>query len=299
MARNSAAAVIIGSSAALFAIAAVRFLEPAIRAVVGNVLETILKILKAYFDVALGYIKGTFFYFYSKFFSIRPVAGPVTFLGLSLIEIIVAIFSIILLGLTFAYSKPPGLTMETFTQWLVASGLTVVICDFARRSIARRYNALAEFKFWEVGTFTLLLTAFALRYPFSQPGKTIVEEKSDSGAKIHGIISLVGPSTALLLSILFLFMKFISSMPELIGDTGVFIGSVADKGVWVSMICCVYGLLPFEPMAGRGVFKWSKTVWLLVFIPAVLLFFLVSILFQPVPSPDDFIPAISNFIFGK
>lgn len=299
MASSAAVAAVIGISIGIFGVVVARLLEPVLNTILRSIPDTVLRILKGIIDVILGYFKGSIHFVYTKFIKSSPIEHTYNIVGLSLVEIIVGVFSILLLGVTFAYSSKDGLTWMTFAQCIIAAGLTIIICDFSRRILARRYNAMTEFKFWDVGTLTLLLTAIFLKQPFSQPGKTVVEEKNADDIKAHGIISLIGPYTALLLAIVFLCLKFASGIPDIMGDLSTFVGPIADKGVIISMVYCVYSLLPFDPMVGKGVFKWSKAVWVLVFIPAVSLYFFVVLLFMPVPSPGDLIPFIGNMIFHE
>lgn len=142
-----------------------------------------------------------------------------------------------------------------------------MVCEMVRRYIASHYKAETEYKFWDVGALTLVITSL-LHQPFSRPGRTIINNPDGLGARKQGIIAIAPCITSLLLSIVFLLIMAYGNGYELIGSEGFKIG----------MMICVYGLLPFEPMDGVKVLDWNKLAWGIVFIPA-LLFYLGMMLF--------------------
>lgn len=41
----------------------------------------------------------------------------------------------------------------------------------------------------------------------------------------------------------------------------------------------VYNLLPFSPMDGKFIYKWSRIFWMVTFMPLALFFILMALLF--------------------
>lgn len=48
-------------------------------------------------------------------------------------------------------------------------------------------------------------------------------------------------------------------------------------GFSINLLAAVFKLLPITPCDGKDVFSWNKFVWVLVFFPLVLVYFLVNI----------------------
>ena len=48
-------------------------------------------------------------------------------------------------------------------------------------------------------------------------------------------------------------------------------------GFSINLLAAVFELLPITPCDGKDVFSWNKFVWVLVFFPLVLVYFLVNI----------------------
>jgi Zn-dependent protease len=53
---------------------------------------------------------------------------------------------------------------------------------------------------------------------------------------------------------------------------------IGAAGFSVNLLSAVYGLMPFIPMDGDKVCKWSRGFWLLAFVPVMVIYLLI--LFQ-------------------
>ena len=142
---------------------------------------------------------------------------------------------------------------------LIAVSLGFVLHEMGHRYIARKYGFFAEFKMWRLG----LLIAFAgslLGFIFAAPGAVNIYPRAEgyntamTTSKKMGIISLTGPAMNFILAIVFLLLNFI--YPHLIFSLG------ARINTWLA----VFNLLPFGPLDGMKIYRWSWKIWFAAFL---------------------------------
>lgn len=193
-------------------------------------------------------------------------------LGLSSQELLIGLICILILGAAFAYAKGSILLLSTLLVFILAAGLSTVVHEAAHRFAAGRFKAEAELKFWDLGTLVLLLTSVLLKTPMGQPGRNITNKAGELSKKVQGLIAIAGPIASLLLALVFLVLWGSNALG------GVGLQSLSLLGFKISMLACVYSLMPFEPMEGMRVLKWSKGAWGVLFLPA-LGFYLYLLIF--------------------
>lgn len=238
-------------------------------------LGNLISWLSPYFDKIIEFLLGGIKSFIQRYISvkesrIRKVTAAIRkpiFIGLSPLEITVGVFCAIFLGIVFAYAKGKLFVPDILLMVIVVSGVTAVAHELAHRYFSKRYGIGAEYKFWDIGTLSLIVTTILFSTPFGQPARNIINRSGSMDVRKQGMISLAGPIASLLLSIIFLVLFILKIGPA----------SLGSEGFKISMLACVYSLMPFEPMEGKIVMTWNKWLWALVFIPS-LIFYLVMLI---------------------
>ncbi|MFH0768840.1 MAG: site-2 protease family protein [Chloroflexota bacterium] len=139
---------------------------------------------------------------------------------------------------------------------LVAVSLSFVFHELAHRLIARRFGYFAEYAMWGKGLLIALGCSF-FGFIFAAPGAVMIHPKgsvwgtSDFSQRRIGLISLAGPATNIALALIFQVLDFVE--PALLFTLG------AQINTWLAL----FNLIPFGPLDGAKVFKWSKLVWII------------------------------------
>jgi Zn-dependent protease len=129
---------------------------------------------------------------------------------------------------------------------LIAVSLGFVLHEIGHRYMARKYGFSAEYKMWRLG----LLIAFAgslLGFIFAAPGAVNIYPRAEgygtamTTIKKMGIISITG------LNLLY---------PHLLFSLG------ARINTWLA----VFNLLPFGPLDGMKIYRWSWKIWFAAFL---------------------------------
>lgn len=185
--------------------------------------------------------------------------------GFSAVEILAAVMGAVVFGVAFTVAKGKLLDPATFAIFFIVSGIGVALHEMAHRSVAARYRGISEFKFWDLGSIIMLVTGGLFGLVFAKPYRTIISNSATLGKREMGIIMLAGPVTSVLLA-----LAFLALMPF-----GGLLTAVGEAGFSVNLLSAVYGLMPFIPMDGDRVRKWSIGIWLAVFIPVLLFYLLI------------------------
>jgi Zn-dependent protease len=148
---------------------------------------------------------------------------------------------------------------------LVAVSLGFILHELGHRYMARRFGFFAEYRMWRVGLL-IALAGSLFGFIFAAPGAVNIYPRPagyntamTTGDKM-GIISITGPAMNFILAIIFLVIYFI--FPHLLFSLG------ARINTWLA----VFNLLPFGPLDGMKIFKWSRKVWFSAFIIGIVLF---------------------------
>lgn len=148
--------------------------------------------------------------------------------------------------------------------------LTFASHELAHKAAAKHYGLWAEFRMNLLGAVLTLLSIAPTPIKIITPGAVMIAGAVDR--KIMGIIALAGPFTSIVLSSLFLALRFLvprSSFASVILDG-------AELGAWIALL----NLVPFGIMDGSKVFWWNKPIWAVSFFASVMLMLLV---YLPLP----------------
>ncbi len=249
--------------------------------------EIILRLFDPLRELLMGYFEEVFFHLNVRWRKVRAVSRVPIAAGISMGEIANGLVSAVLLGLAFSYADEHSLNVETIAFFALISAITIIICQMASRLFATRFKMEAEYKFWGVGAISLILTSFLLSMPFAMPAKVLVNEEGEEEEekkektevkkeKKHikvpaktGIISISSPYTGFVLSIGFLLFILYGGL----------LGEIGLRGIKLSALFCAYNLIPIKPMEGKNVYGWNKLVWAMLFVPSVILYFIIGIVF--------------------
>ena len=205
-----------------------------------------------------GYAKGSGFHGGSGS-SMRRV-GKITFsqkelkdIGISVL-VLTAAFTIILSG----RGNTPLLAFLT-AAGAVVSGF--FLHEMGHKFTAQRYGCWAEFRTWNMGLLMALVTAM-VGFLFAAPGAVYIAGSVNT--EKNGKISLAGPMTNLVVAVCFLAAAFIVTSPTIV----FVLVSIAFLNTFLGM----FNMLPFPPLDGSKIIRWSKPVYAVTLVVLVGLY---------------------------
>lgn len=180
-------------------------------------------------------------------------------------------FAFVDAGSSFSVTDRWNVLMERPIIWL-ASFIAVfsgfVFHELAHKIVAMKYGYWAEFNSEPKGLGISLLVAIFGGFLFAAPGAVQIHGRPDF--KENGIISVVGPSTNLLLSA--------AAFPfTLMTNQEATLPTIMGAVAFVNAFLALFNLVPIGNFDGRKVFHWNKIVWgigiTLAFILSILTLF--------------------------
>ncbi len=182
--------------------------------------------------------------------------------GISKTEKIHLTIALLVLTLAFTISFSGGLTgvelenfLRTFSLSFVAVGTAFLFHELAHRMVARKYGCWAEFRMWPMGLMMALFFSF-MGFVFAAPGAVMISGQITE--EQNGYISASGPATNWLVGTLFL--------------AGSYVLLINGHYLWVPLafVCFInlfiggFNLLPFGPLDGAKIFRWSVPNYILL-----------------------------------
>jgi len=165
----------------------------------------------------------------------------------------------------FRAFQQPGILVLVIGMSLVAVSLGFILHELGHRLIARRFGYFAEYSMSPKGLMVAL--GFSLfGFIFAAPGAVMIYPKAAAWGTGNldrqkvGLISVAGPTTNIGLAVLFLVLDIIQ--PTLLFTLG------AQINIWLAL----FNLIPFGPLDGAKILKWSKGIWLITIAVAGGLF---------------------------
>ena len=169
------------------------------------------------------------------------------------------------LAFTFFFEGPglldaaPSVVVLAFLGSLLTVGVGFLLHELAHKVVAVRFGQIAEFRA-DYGMLFLAVAGGLAGFIFAAPGA--VHHRGHITEREHGLIALAGPVTNLALAALFVPIALVVPL--------------AWRGVTVNLLLAAFNMLPFGPLDGNTVRKWSIGIYVAVFVPSValaLLFF--------------------------
>jgi Zn-dependent protease len=134
--------------------------------------------------------------------------------------------------------------------------------ELAHKIVAQRLGFWAEFRMSPVGLLFSLVTAL-FGFLFAAPGATVVGGIGD--ARNWGRTSIAGPALNLVEGTVFAVAGLLLNTRSGLAGAAGFLVLLAFINGWFA----TFNLLPFGPLDGRKVLRWSTTIWVAVFAAAV------------------------------
>lgn len=173
----------------------------------------------------------------------------------------------IVIGILFFFAARTPFDLTTVAIYITMGGLALCAHEIAHWYLNRKYECSTEVQFWGLGSVIMFLTAWLFGNVFAQPTLTVVRSRVPLEKRSLGLIMLSGPVFSILIAIACLF---------LIPLGGVF-RTAGMLGFSINLLAGVFELLPVTPCDGKDVFSWNRFIWALVFVPLLLIYFLVNI----------------------
>ncbi len=200
---------------------------------------------------------------------LRPKkAGDLLILGMTRNNLIVIISGAIIYAAAFMFADGIGLDPMLILIYLLIVGIALIAHELAHMMIAMKYNIESKIRIYPAGTIASIVTGIFFGNVFGQPLHMKVMEKECHTETEKGLTMLAGPGVNILLGTAFLFMIPVGGIWLMIGR----LGFVAN------MIEGLFSMIPCKPMDGKSIKKWSAIIWAGLFIPWIILYFILYVI---------------------
>ncbi len=168
----------------------------------------------------------------------------------------------IILSIIFSFPQLIQGSLLGFILIVPTLGVGFILHEIGHKIVAQDYGFFAEYRMdlnnLMLAFFLILVTTMmGTPFVFAAPGAVIIYPISaygrTAGREENGRIGIAGPLVNLGLCGFFLLLSFVSGSP--------FINTLAHFGVYINALLAIFNLLPFGPLDGAKVIRWSKGVW--------------------------------------
>lgn len=143
---------------------------------------------------------------------------------------------------------------------LLAIGSGFILHELGHKFLAIKYGAWAEFRAWIWGLMMALMLAVLLGFVFAAPGAVYIGGNITEAQ--NGKISSMGPLVNLTFAVIFFPLNFIT--------TGL-LNTICFYIYYINAFLGVFNLLPFGPLDGAKVVRWSVPVFIALFLSGIAL----------------------------
>jgi Zn-dependent protease len=188
------------------------------------------------------------------------------FLGFSVREVIVLIAGSLLIGILFFYATRDPPDPAVIAIYIFIGGVALILHEVGHWYVTRRYASYTEVKFWGMGAVIMVLTAWLCGNVFAQPTLTMARHHQKPDRRSSALIMLAGPAVSVLIALACLCL-----VP--------FGGTLATAGMigfMINLTTGIFELLPIPPCDGSEIRQWNPAVWVLVFLPLMILYLAVT-----------------------
>ncbi|MDO8460258.1 MAG: site-2 protease family protein [Nanoarchaeota archaeon] len=152
-----------------------------------------------------------------------------------------------------------------FVIAFLTAGVGFLLHELMHKYVAQSYGLKAEFRaFYPMLWLSLLFSLFG--FIIAAPGAVFIGGGFINKDK-NGKISLAGPMTNIVLSIIFLLIFLVASAGGIVGES-------AKVGFAINSLLAAFNMIPVMPFDGVKVLAWNKVWYALTVIVAVGLFVL-------------------------
>ncbi len=195
----------------------------------------------------------------SKPREVHRLSTSVTEIGHFLLAFAVLTIDLVLLqsgaGLGILAQPTGRIAWATYVTIGAAAALTGFLAhELAHKIVAQRRGLWAEFRASPMGLLFSFITA-SIGFLFAAPGATVVDGFGD--LEDWGLISVAGPIVNLVEGGVFFGLFWVLASSTGMTLLVVTLGFLAYINGWFA----TFNLLPFGPLDGRKVWRWSPPVW--------------------------------------
>jgi Zn-dependent protease len=185
-------------------------------------------------------------------------------------EILVLIVSPLLLAGAFIFAERTWNLPSAMGIYVVVAAIAMICRDLVQKAVARSFAIYSELRLWSLGTLIMFATGGIFGSVFGSVtrfdlNENLMNDEPGQRRKKIAFVALAGPVMSVILAGAFLFLFPVGGIFFLIGITG----------FSMNLMSATYSMLPFIPMEGADVYRWRWIVWLLLFIPLILVYMMV------------------------
>jgi Zn-dependent protease len=156
----------------------------------------------------------------------------------------------------------PSMFTGVFVLSLFTAGIGFLFHELAHKVTAIRFGQVAEFRA-DYGMLFLAVVSALAGFLFAAPGA--VYHRGRATLRQNGLIALAGPLTNVALGVVFLPLFWVFA------GSGGLLEQAADYGVRINFLLAGFNMIPFGPLDGNTVKKWSLPAFLAFGLPCFAL----------------------------
>ncbi len=209
-------------------------------------------------------------YMYFPKGTVEP-SRPGKFSSIEIKQIIISM-TVLTIAFTFALTRnniiaglSQGFNLSAIPKGLLFSFLGIltgfVFHELSHKFIAQKHGLWAEYRMFPQGLMLALILGLFTPFIFAAPGAVMF--RGGSRNYETGRIAMAGPLANIIVSLvsltLFLFVFFENS----------FFGGIFGFISLINAFLATFNLLPFGPLDGVKIIRWSATIWIIMLIVAI------------------------------
>lgn len=188
--------------------------------------------------------------------------------GLTHNEILVAIAGAVLIGFASLVALHEEFAINSMVLYIATGGVAITVHEMGHRFAAHHQEVQTEVKFWELGAVIMFFTGWFAGSVFAQPHRTIMEDLEEPNHPAEAKISLAGPMVSICLALVTVPFLFVG------GD----VTKIASVLLMMTLLIAVYHLMPFEPMDGKTVYHWNRTILVGILVPLMVVYYFLFLM---------------------